>query len=136
MVKAVRGAIGVMENSEAAIHAAARRLVGELLAGNRISERRIISIIFTLTRDLDRGNPATGVRTLGFSATPLLCLQEAEVQGAAPRIIRVQVTCHAPRRARLRAVYLDGAERLRADLRPDPRRSDPRRPDVGGSRSP
>ena len=124
MVKAVRGAIGVAENSEAAIHAAARRLVGELLAANRIVEQRIISILFTLTKDLDGGNPATGLRALGFAGTPLLCVQEAEVQGAAPRIIRVQVTCHAPWRLPLRPVYLDGAERLRPDLRSD-RRLDP-----------
>jgi chorismate mutase len=134
MVKAVRGAIGVPENSEAAIHAAARRLVGELVAANRITEKRIISIFFTLTRDLDQGNPATGLRALGFSTTPLLCLQEADVQGAAPRILRAQVTCHAPRRALLRPVYLDGAERLRPDLQSDSE-SD-LRPDAAGSHLP
>lgn len=118
MVKAVRGAIGVEENGEAAIHAAGRRLVTELLAANRLAERRIISILFTLTPDLDRGNPATGLRALGFAATPLLCVQEARVAGAAPRIIRVLVYAHVRRRARLRPLYLEGAEGLRPDLQP------------------
>jgi chorismate mutase len=120
VILAVRGAIGVAENSQGAIHAAGRRLVRELLAANRIAERKILHIVFTLTPDLDAGNPATGLRELGFGRTPLLCVQEAAVRGAAARIIRVLVTWRAPwpalRRRAPRPVYLDGAEALRPDL--------------------
>ena len=116
MTRAVRGAIQVLENSRGAIESASARLVGAMLAANGIPERRIVSIIFSVTHDLDAGNPATGLREAGFPSTPLFCAQEARVQGAMPRVIRALLTYGAPRRRLPVPVYLDGAESLRPDL--------------------
>jgi len=69
-----------------------------------------------MTEDLTAANPATGLRRTGFSATPLFCTQEARVDGALPRVIRVLVTYEAPEGAVPVPVYLDGAEGLRPDL--------------------
>jgi len=116
MTRAVRGAIQVSGNSATAIEAAGTRLVGEVLGVNRIAENHIVSILFSMTEDLTASNPATGLRRTGFSTTPLFCAQEARVDGALPRVIRVLVTYDAPGGAAPVPVYIDGAEVLRPDL--------------------
>jgi chorismate mutase len=116
LVKAVRGAIAVNQNTAEAIGAAARRLLPELMKRNRLTEGRVISVLFSLTRDLTAGNPATAARSLGFAVTPLFCLQEAHVEGAPGGILRVLLTFRGARGFVPQPVYLDGAERLRPDL--------------------
>ena len=116
MVRAVRGAIGVEKNEREAIHCAARRMVHEILTRNGIGEEEIVSILFSLTRDLSSGNPAAGLRVHGFADTPLFCVQEAEVEGAPPRILRVLLTYEAHENRRPIPVYLDAAAALRPDL--------------------
>ena len=116
MTKAVRGAIQVREDTAQAIGAAAVRLVKEILRLNVIAENHIVSIIFSLTQDLSAMNPATGLRRVGFAATPLFCAQEARIAGSMPRVIRALVTWESLERRETVPVYLDGAEALRSDL--------------------
>jgi len=116
MTKAVRGAIQVGRNDWTSIHDAATRLVSEVLTANAINREDIISIMFSVTEDLDAANPATGLRKAGFGETPLFCLQEARVNGGMPRIIRALVTFDGPTGRKVTAVYLDGAQSLRPDL--------------------
>jgi monofunctional chorismate mutase len=116
MVKAVRGAITVRENSAEAIREASRRLLLELLQCNRVVMRRILSLVFSVTRDLTRLNPAGVARELGLTDTPLFCVQEADIEGALPRVIRVLITYSAPRGRAPVPVYLEGARGLRPDL--------------------
>ena len=116
MTKAVRGAIQVNEDTPQAIGDAAVRLVQEILRANVIAENHIVSIIFSLTRDLTAMNPATGLRRVGFSATPLFCTQEAHIVGGMPKVIRALVTWESMERREAVPVYLDGAEALRSDL--------------------
>jgi chorismate mutase len=116
MTKAVRGAIQVQADDREAIERASARLIAEILRANSIDEAEIVSILFSLTKDLRAGNPATGLRRVGFAATPLFCLQEADVEGSMPRVLRALVTWETARRAATVPVYLDGAEMLRADL--------------------
>ena len=127
MVRAVRGAIRVSEDSRLLIHGASKRLIREMLRANAIAERDLVSIIFSLTEDLSAGNPATGLRQAGFSSTPLFCVREAAIEWGMQRVIRALVTWNVPwwrfcmfwRGSHGRAavpVYLDGAEALRPDL--------------------
>jgi chorismate mutase len=116
--RAVRGAIRVRENTSPFIQDAAVRLVREVLASNRIAENELVSIIFSLTGDLTASNPATGLRSVGFSATPLFCVSEAEIDGGMTRVLRVLVTWNSRGRRPAVPVYLDGAEALRPDLGP------------------
>lgn len=116
MTRAVRGAIQVEENSRPAIENSAVRLVNEVLRANAIAEQQIVSIMFSLTEDLTAANPATGLRREGFAGTPLFCTQEPRIDGGMPRVIRVLVTFESPERRETVAVYLEGAEALRADL--------------------
>ena len=118
MLAAVRGAIRVGANEKAAIHEAAVTLVNELVARNGIEIGRIVSIVCSLTEDLNKGNPATGLRLDRFGAVPLFCVQEATVEGQMDSLVRLLITFDATRTERPQPVYLNGAERLRPDLGP------------------
>ena len=72
------------------------RLVTEILRANGIAENHIVSIIFSLTQDLTAMNPATGLRRVGFAATPLFCTQEAHIAGGMPRVIRALLDLGVP----------------------------------------
>ena len=116
MIRSVRGAAGVDRNFEEEIHMRAKQLVQEILNSNHIGESEIINVLFSLTTDLTKGNPATGLRSAGFADTPLFCVQEADIEGALPRIIRVLVTYSAEADRPPVPVYLGRAAVLRPDL--------------------
>jgi chorismate mutase len=116
MIRAVRGAVGIERNDAELIHSESSRLVREILKRNRIEEGRIVSVLFSVTKDLTKANPATGVRAQGFTATPLFCVQEADIEGAEPGIVRVLVTYEADGDAPAVPVYLGRAAELRPDL--------------------
>ena len=116
MIRAVRGAVGVDNNDAQEIYSGANRLVREIMTRNRIEEQQIVSIMFSVTKDLTKGNPATGLRSFGFADTPLFCVQEADIEGAEPRILRVLVTYSAAETAATVPVYLGRAVELRPDL--------------------
>ena len=116
MIVAVRGAIGVAVNEKPAIHRAAIRLAEEMVARNSIEIRRIISILCSLTHDLDAANPATALRFDRFGDVPLFCVQEAAVEEQMTGLVRMLITYDATRTGLPHPVYLDGAEALRPDL--------------------
>ncbi len=118
MTRAVRGAILVRDNEKRAIHDAALRLVSEILRVNEMLVDDVVSILFSLTADLDAANPATGLREAGFAETALFCVQEASIEGGMSGVIRVLVTFEARKDRKVVAVYLDGAEALRPDIAP------------------
>jgi chorismate mutase len=117
VTRAVRGAVGIERNDAQEIQSGAHRLVQEILRRNKIEEGKIISILFSLTKDLTKGNPATGLRAHGFADTPLFCLQEADVESAEPRMLRVLVTYSTDRNRGPVPVYMGRAVKLRPDLR-------------------
>jgi chorismate mutase len=113
---AVRGAIQVEANEADAILSATEELVGELISRNGLEPRRMVSCVFTCTRDLDAEFPAVAARDLGLDSVPLLCAQEIAVPGAMPRVIRVMVHYYAPSGHQPTHTYLGEAQNLRADL--------------------
>lgn len=118
MTRAVRGAVQVEEDSRDAIWDAAWLLVRTLMQENRLAVADIVSLVFSVTRDLRSANPAAGLRRHGFAEAPLFCVQEAEVDGGMPRVIRALLTYGTRRRGPPVPVYLGGARALRPDLPP------------------
>ena len=116
LIVAVRGAIRVGANEKSAIHEAAVRLAGEVVARNGIEIDRIVSILCSLTEDLTVANPATALRLDRFGDVPLFCVQEATVEGQMASLVRMLFTYDSAREERPQPVYLNGAERLRPDL--------------------
>jgi chorismate mutase len=95
------------------------RLYDEILARNNVAEPDIVSILFSITADLDALNPATGLRRYGRAGeASLFVVQEAAAQGGLPRTVRVMIHCYLDEDARIRHVYRNGAEVLRPDRSP------------------
>jgi chorismate mutase len=116
MVYAVRGAIGVDDNTGPRLAEAVQRLIPQLCRENGLTEEDIVSIIFSQTRDLTAGNPAACLREVGYAETPLFCTQEPEYPDSLPLILRVLLTFRAPAKVSPRPVYLGRAAALRPDL--------------------
>ncbi|WP_018466393.1 chorismate mutase [Calidithermus timidus] len=118
MVRGVRGAITVEENSREAILSATRELLEKMLEINQISDFDTIgAMIFTLTDDLNAAFPAEAARQLGMQMVPLINSREVPVPGSLPRVIRVMMLWNTtlPQK-QVRHVYLREAVRLRPDL--------------------
>ena len=117
VVRGVRGAITVADNTADAILEATAQLLTALQAANHFDAEDIVSAVFTATPDLNAAFPAIAARNLGWTRTPLLCAVEMAVPDALPRCVRVLVHVHAAGPAEaMRHVYLRGATVLRPDL--------------------
>jgi chorismate mutase len=113
---ALRGAISVDDNTEAAILDGTRELVQTIMERNDLTPDQMVSFVFSATTDLNAQFPAVAARDLGLSRVPLLCTQEIDVPGALPRVIRVLLHYYAGSDHAPQHVYLREARSLRADL--------------------
>jgi chorismate mutase len=112
---ALRGATQCANEEEDIIRQVSA-LYDELLTQNNLDERDIVSVIFSVTPDLDAKNPAAALRFSGRAADlALFALQEAAVRGGLDRTIRVLIHCYLPQAGRPRHIYRNGAESLRPD---------------------
>ena len=118
MVRGIRGAITVDEDTPEAILSATRELLRAIVAQNEIqSYEEFAAIIFTVTEDLSSAFPAEAARQLGMHRVPLLSAREVPVPGSLPRVIRVLALWNTDRpQDAVRHVYLREARRLRPDL--------------------
>ena len=115
-LRGVRGAITVTTDAPAAIDAAVRTLLDELMEANAIESSDIVSAIFSATPDLHSRNPATAARSLGWTDVPLMCVAELETDGMLARCVRVLLHVSVADGRRLQPVYLGEAACLRPDL--------------------
>jgi len=116
-VRGIRGANAVRANTRSAILQATRELLEAMVQVNGVQVDDIVSVFFTLTRDLDAEFPALAAREMGWTQVPLLCAQEIDVPGAMPRCLRVLMHVHTTRSAaEIRHVYLGETAALRPDL--------------------
>jgi chorismate mutase len=117
MVRGLRGATTVDEDTVEQVTQRSQELILRLMERNDLSEDDIVSVLFTATADVTSVFPATAVREIGFGAVPLLCAAEIAVPGAMPLCIRVLLHVHTTRtRDEIHHVYLHGAQGLRDDL--------------------
>ena len=116
MVKAIRGAIQVPEDTPEAIRKGTMDLFGEVMGRNDLKTGEVVSLIISQTDDLASYNPATALREGGVEGIVLFCLQELKITGQLPRTIRflLHINCDAERA--VSHVYLGGAKALRPDL--------------------
>jgi chorismate mutase len=115
--RGIRGAVSVDANTAAAIDAAVRRLLTQIVSVNDVAVDDLASVIFTATPDLDAAYPARTARALGWTHVPLLCMQEMAVAGSLPRCVRVLIHWNTERPpGAIHHVYLGKARRLRPDL--------------------
>ena len=116
MVRGVRGASTVAQNSKADIVQETKALLLAMMTENGILLEDIASILFTLTPDLDAEFPAFAAREMGFSEVPLICAAEIPVPGALAHCIRILIHWNTDKSgADIQHVYLKGATALRPD---------------------
>ncbi len=112
-LKALRGAVCCDEDSQEKIGESVVSLYSEILKANRLKERDIVSIQFTVTKDLKSQNPATALRKNGFAkTTPLFCSAEPDILGAMPKTIRILILYYG--RKKPKHIYLGEAKKLRS----------------------
>ncbi len=116
-VGAIRGATTARENSVAAIREAVHELLDALEAHNQLEPTDIISVIFSVTRDLDAVFPAKIARERPhWNNVPLLDVQQMYVEGSLERCIRLLVQFNTPDpNIKIYHPYLRGAKNLRPD---------------------
>lgn len=120
MVRAVRGAITVSENTPEAIYEASHLILESIINQNGINHEDIISIIFTVTKDLNAAFPAVAARKLGLTNIALMCTNEIDVPGSLEKCLRVMLSFNTEKKNNeLKYVYLRGAKSLRPDKSTD-----------------
>lgn len=117
MVRGIRGAIDVLENTEDAIVRATRVLVDEIFNKNSVSQDEVISIILSLTKDLNATFPAKAIRSMGITSIPLLCTREIDVPGAMSHVVRALVHINTDKKqSEIIHCYLGKTVSLRPDI--------------------
>ncbi|MCX7656794.1 MAG: chorismate mutase [Treponemataceae bacterium] len=111
----IRGATGCTNTVED-IEVQVRLLYDGLLSLNDLQESDIVSIFFTITRDLTACNPAAALRKQGKAQEcALFVCQEPHTDEALPGIIRILIHGYLPAGKKVRHLYRNGAELLRPD---------------------
>jgi chorismate mutase len=117
MMRGVRGAITVDEDSAEAIWSGTKELFEAMIEINEIDEADVASVIFTTTPDLTAAYPARAARDLGWQQTALMGMQEIAVPGGLERCIRVLIHWNTTKMINeVEHVFLRGAVVLRPDL--------------------
>ncbi len=117
-VRAIRGATTASANSSEAICEAVTELLDDLEGHNALDPDDIVSITFSVTRDLDALFPASVARKrLLWQNVPLLDVQQMHVEGDLERCIRCLIYVNvADPYVKLHHSYLRQAKHLRPDL--------------------
>ena len=117
MVRGIRGATSVTENTREAILDATAELLEAIMESNDIDRGDIVSAFFTTTQDLNAEYPAVAARAAGWTDVPLLCGHEMNVPGGLPRCLRLLIHVNTDLAlSEINHVYLREAVRLRPDL--------------------
>ncbi len=119
--RGIRGATTVEADSAKTIEAATHELLRALIDANRIDPADVAGAWFTTTKDLTAEFPAIAARKLGWTAVPLLCGHEMDVDPKNPRsipmCIRVMILLNTEKpAAEMRFVYMRRALDIKADL--------------------
>lgn len=90
MIKAIRGAVNADANTKSAIFKATRKLIWAISKANSLRPKDVITIIFTMTDDLDDAFPALAARQInGWQNIPMLCARELAIKNSMRSVVRV-----------------------------------------------
>ena len=116
-LRALRGATTATANSRESIAEAVAELLDALVERNALEGEQVLSVIFSVTADLNACFPAAIARHRpGWDAVALLDCQQMAVEGDLPRCIRLLAHAQLDPQRHPRHAYLRDAARLRPDL--------------------
>ena len=118
-VRAIRGATTAAENTVESIREAVSELMDAIEIHNHLDPENIVSITFSVTRDLDAIFPAAIARQRPqWENVPLLDVQQMYVKGSLERCIRVLIYINTQKpQVEIYHPYLREAQSLRPDWR-------------------
>ncbi len=118
--RAIRGAITISENTKNAVTEGTIALLKDIIEKNHLDIDDIISIIFTVTKDVNAGFPAAAARLIGITNAGLLDFPQLETVDGLKMCIRTMmyVESDLPQKE-MRHSFLRGASVLRKDLMTD-----------------
>nr|WP_199331886.1 chorismate mutase [Anabaena lutea] len=115
-IRAIRGATTVAENRVEAIREAVTELLDELEERNQLEPTAILSVTFSVTRDLDVIFPAAIARSRPlWDSVAMLDVQQMHVEGSLQRCVRFLIHAYLPTSAPIHHIYLRQAAKLRPD---------------------
>jgi len=116
ILRGLRGAITSTENSSKSIENAVNELINELIDRNHLSPEQIVSLVFSVTSDLDACFPASIARRVtGWEDIALIDCQQMHVKGDLSKCIRILAHVWLPIDQSPKHIYLRGATILRPD---------------------
>lgn len=123
MLRGVRGATTVEENTQEQILARVAELLAGMVTQNDLQTEDIAAVIFSSTADLNAAFPAKAAREMGWLDVPLFGTQEIEAADAVAKCVRVLLLWNTTKTQKeIKHLYLRGAAVLRRDIAPDPGR--------------
>ena len=115
-ITAIRGAITTNGNTIKEIENSVVELIDELILRNSLEPKEILSITFTVTKDLDACFPASIARKcLGLDSVAFLDCQQMYVPNDVDFCIRLMALVIFPSVDSINHPYLRGASNLRTD---------------------
>ena len=112
----IRGATTATGNSVEDIENAVVELIDELIVRNNLKNNQLLSIIFTVTKDLNACFPASVARKrLGLDSVAFLDCQQMHVKNDINYCIRIMAQVLLPSNSPVKHPYLRGASKLRSD---------------------
>ena len=113
---AIRGATTANGNTLLEIENSVVELINELFMRNSLDKKKILSITFTVTKDLDACFPASIARKIyGLDSVAFLDCQQMHVPNDIEYCIRLLALVNLPANSCVEHPYLRGASNLRTD---------------------
>jgi chorismate mutase len=118
LIRGIRGAITVQQDSPDEILAATRQLLQTIEEANpTLKPSDLAGALFTVTHDLKTAFPAQAARQMGWDLVPLMCAQEIPVPGSLKHCIRVLLLWNTDQaQNEINHVYLGEAASLRPEF--------------------
>ena len=115
-ITAIRGATTSNGNTSKEIKNSVVELTNELISQNSLDPKKILSITFTVTKDIDACFPASIARKyFGLDSVAFLDCQQMYVPNDVDFCIRLMALVIFPSEATINHPYLRGASNLRTD---------------------
>ena len=115
-ITAIRGATTSDGNTLKEIENSVVELINELILRNSLDAKKILSITFTVTKDLDACFPASIARKcFGLDSVSFLDCQQMHVPNDIDFCIRLMALVICPKGSSINHPYLRGASNLRSD---------------------
>jgi len=119
MVRGIRGATTVKNNTVDEVLSATEKLLQEMIESNNIEADQVAQALVSVTEDIDAAFPAAALRKIdGWQYVPVMCMTEIPVPNSLQKCIRVMMTVNTTVNQReIQHIYQEEAVVLRPDLR-------------------